>query len=244
MKEILFVNLGDVNECLLSTSLIRELKKENCNITVLVKDKTTTSPFRYNPRIGKIYLIDKLPNNFSDIQFDTLYNFHPNFNKNTLNVKYNNSFGFNFSPDSFIFEKMLYYNQKTNKNIFQIYFNLIGHVWRGQGFDFNYFPQIKTRRNYVGIAIFDAKLRDFVINNLDPNGLRLWNIPYRKNLFRQTDEINKCKYIVTDDMLSLNISLALRKDTFFLQTKEVNFRIEMFGKGNVFKVPKDLCFEN
>jgi len=240
VKEVLFVNLGNVNECLLSTSLIKELKKEECNITILTKDKITATPFRYNPRINKVLLIDKLPNDFSNICFDALYNFSPNFNKNTLNINYKSAFGFNFSTESFNFEKMLYYNQKTNKNIFQIYYSLIGHVWNGQGFDFNYFPKNKCRKKYIGIAVFSPKLRDFMMKEFNPDRLRLWHVPYRKNLFKQTDEINKCKYIITDDILVLNISLALRKETYFLQTSEINFKIEMFGKGKVFQVPKFL----
>jgi hypothetical protein len=238
MKNILFVNLGNVNDCLISTSLIKELKREDNNITVLVKDKTTALPFRYNKKIDKILLIDKLPNDFSNIKFSTLYNFHPDFNKNTLNINCENSLGFNFSPDSFIFEKMLYYNQRTNKNIFQIYYNLVGHVWKGQGFDYCYYPKSKSKKNKVGIAIFDTKLRDYVMSGLNLGDLKLWYIPYKKNLFRQTDEINKCQYIITDDILSLNIALALRKETFFLQTNDFNYKIEMFGKGKVFSVPK------
>ena len=238
MSNILIVNLGNTNECLVSTSLLKKFK--NDTVSVLVLNKETATPFRYNSNIKEVYLKDKLPNNFPDIKFDLLINLHPSFDKNTLDISYNKATGFNFSDNSFKYEQVLYYDQTTDQNIFQIYYNLAGLKWAGEGFDLHYYPQNKSKSNKVGLAMSNIKLRDFVNTNLTLKELRLWYVPYRKNFFKKVDEINRCKSIITDDLYSLNIALALRKEIYFLETVKFNFKLEFFGKGNVFRVPKHI----
>ena len=93
MSNILIVNLGNTNECLISTSILKKLR--NDTVSVLVLNKETAAPFRYNSNIKEIYLKDTLPNNFPDIKFDLLINLHPSFDKNTLNVSCEKATGFN-----------------------------------------------------------------------------------------------------------------------------------------------------
>ena len=237
MSTILLVNFGNANDSLVATSLLRQLKE---NVSVLVADKDAAAPFRFNPKIKQIYISDKLPNNFSEIQFDWMINLHPGFNKNTLDVSYKKATGFNFSNNSFQYEKILFYDQKTDKNIFQIYFALAGLRWGGEGFYLNYYPKNKSRANRVGLAMTNIKLREFVKSHLNLKESRLWYIPYRKNFFKKVDEINRCNSIITDDLYTLNIALALRKEIYFLETVRLNFKLELFKKGDVFRVPKHL----
>jgi len=238
MRNILIINYGNTNECLISTSLLKRFK--NDSVSILVANTDAAAPFRYNPSVKNIYLKNKLPNNFSDIKFDLLINLHPSFDKNNLKISYDKAVGFNFSDDSFKYEKVLYYDQETERNIFQIYYSLAGLKWAGEGFELHYYPQNRSKANRVGLAMSNIKLKDFVDSNLSLKDLRLWNIPYRKNFFKKVDEINRCNTIITDDLYSLNIALALRKEIYFLETIKFNFKLEFFGKGSVFRVPKHL----
>jgi len=67
--------------------------------------------------------------------------------------------------------------------------------------------------------------------------MKIWYIPYKKNIFKRMDEINRCKKIITDDFLTLHLSLYLRKYVYFLQTLPSNTKIELFKNGEIHQVP-------
>ena len=48
--------------------------------------------------------------------------------------------------------------------------------------------------------------REYITNELKLEQSRLWNVPYRKNIYKQFDEVNRCTNIVTDDLFIMNIS--------------------------------------
>ena len=52
------------------------------------------------------------------------------------------------------------------------------------------------------------------------------------------DEVNRCKDIITDDILTMNMAIYLRKRIYFLETAPVNLKLEFFGsKHTVIDVP-------
>ena len=59
-------------------------------------------------------------------------------------------------------------------------------------------------------------------------------------MFRKMDELNKCGKIITDDFATLNASLFLRKESHFLKAVPHNMKIEMFGSGNIYNIPRGI----
>lgn len=127
----------------------------------------------------------------------------------------------------------------TSLSLFQVYYALAGITWHGQGYDITYYPKTKSKNNRIGIAISNAKLRNYVSDKLVVPYTPYY-VPYKENIYRKLDEINKCKQIVTDDELTMNLALYLRKYVYFLKTIPMNMRIEMFNHGEIFNVPSDL----
>ena len=83
----------------------------------------------------------------------------------------------------------------------------------------------------------NANLRNYVIDKLELDDKRLWYVPYKKNIFRKMDEINRCKKIITDELLTLHLSLYLRKYVYYLETFPHSLKIECFNSGQTYSVP-------
>jgi hypothetical protein len=135
------------------------------------------------------------------------------------------------------YHQILYGDEVTNMNLFQIYYRLIGSSWRGQGYDLQYRPRTKSRKSRIGLAVANPNLRYFINDNLNLELSKLWVIPFKNNIYRKMDEINKCKTIVTDDFITMHLALYLRKYVHFLRTIPANFNVEMFGSGYCYDVP-------
>jgi len=239
---ILLVHLGSPVECFMSTPLIPVLAKMG-EVEVITENKNSAESFRYNPNVKKSYLINRMPDYIGSEAYDLLINLHPDFSDSLFFFNAKEKVGFNYSEDSYNTYKNLYGQEKTNKNIFQMYFNLANLKWHGEGFDFHYFPRNKTKKNRIGLAVSNRNLKDFVLDKLKLNNTKLWNIPYKKSLFKKADEINKCGCIITDDFYYANIAMAYRKQIHFLKTDSYNFKIETFGKGNIYNVPKNIVLQ-
>jgi len=240
---ILFIHLGNQCECLCSSNIIKLLsnKYKNTNITVIVKSKEAEHIYKYNNNVNKIFVINKVPSEIIKKEYDLLVNLHPDFSfDDYFIVNAKEKLGFHFSEYTKKYEEILYKNKKTNKNIFQIYFSLCNLVWKGEGYDFRYYPKTKNRHGVTGLLIANSNLKIYIIDKLNLNLSKIYNIPIRKNIFKKMDEINKCPNIITDDFFSLNCAMNLRKSVFFLETIPFNFSIELFGKGKVFKVPREI----
>jgi hypothetical protein len=121
-------------------------------------------------------------------------------------------------------------------NIFQLYYNLSGLKWRGEGYDIHYYPKYKLKRNKVGISIANANLRNYILDKLKLDSGKIWYIPYKKNIYKKMDNINQCKNIITDDILTFHLSMILRKYVYFLQTFPLKIKMELFGNGEIHQV--------
>ena len=80
-------------------------------------------------------------------------------------------------------------------------------------------------------------LRNYILEELKLDNSKVWNIPYKKNIFKKMDEINKCKRIITDDITMFHLAVNLRKYVYFLKTFPINFKLELFGRGEIYEVP-------
>lgn len=231
--KILIIHLGNQCECFISTSVIKGILKI-CSADIFVLTKNL-SIFKHNKNIKQVYLFDDI-DVLLNKNFDILINLHPDFKDERINAY--KKIGFNYSDDN-IFD-VLYGNGKTKSNIFQMYYRLCGLTWKGEGYDFNYYPKNRMKEEKTGVSVSNVKLRNFVVDKLKLEESRLWNIPFKFNIFKQLDEINRCKRIITDDFYILNLATFLRKDIFFLQTINYNFKIETFGCAKIYKVPDNI----
>ena len=212
----------------------------NPKITWIVKDDINKSLLEYSDNIDKIVTCqDFIEKPFSD--YEVFINLHPLFNPTNqiseeFGLTFSKTYGFYQNKESLFFDEILYGNKQTSMNMFQIYFKLAGMLWKGEGYDINYFPKTKSKKNRAGIAVAHANLRNYIIENIDLESMKTWIVPYKKNVFKYMDEINRCKQIITDDTLTLHLALYLRKKVHFLQTINDNIKIELFGQGKIYYV--------
>ena len=121
--------------------------------------------------------------------------------------------------------------------LFQLYYKLAGLKWKGEGYDIGYYPKTRTKKNRAGIAVANSNLRSYILNELKLDNSSVWNLPRKKNILRKMDEINKCKRIITDDIIIFHLALSLRKYVHFLKTFPLNFNLELFKSGEIYDVP-------
>jgi len=236
--KILITHLGDITDNFIASSILKGLHKkyDNPEITWVTRSNRIKSLFKYNKRVKNTLIFNELIN--KDETFDLLINLCPNFNhKLCKNVKIKDATGFSFQKEFDEYIHYLYLNKTTKLNYFQIYYNLSQLKWKGEGYDIAYYPKTKSKNNRAGIAIAHNNLRSYVTNELDLKTFKKWDIPYKTNIFRRMDEVNKCKSIVTDDFLTFNIAVCLRKYVYFLQTFPYNIKLEFFNQGEIFNVP-------
>lgn len=237
--EILLIHLGSVAECFVATSLFRRWKKEIYNkdlkVTVLVKDQDAKAVFKYNPFVKNIYDLKGLPQGFWDHKFDQVINLNLDFQDHDL-VKAEQHFGFGFHKKAIPFNDIFEGKTISRKNLFQIYYNLSGYTWKGESYFFKYYPKAKSKINSTGVAVVNKKISNYISDKLKLDLSNTTYLPYRKNLFKMLDELNRHNNIITDDFLTMNLATYLKKHVFFLKTNPYYFKLEFFGKGKLFKV--------
>ena len=117
----------------------------------------------------------------------------------------------------------------TDANYFQLLFGAANLAWQGEGYEISYFPRNRTKK-LTGIAVRDGRIKKHIAENLKVN--KMWQIPFKHNLLKQLDEVNRCQNVITDDETVMHSSLALRKKVEFISRKRVPYHIEMFKSGN------------
>lgn len=134
----------------------------------------------------------------------------------------------------------LYLKQDVNRNLFQLMFGVAGLSWAGEGYGFRYYPKSRQRKNRVGIAVRDRNVRRFLHDYLKLPEDRIWHIPFKDNILKQFDEVNKAASIVTDDPVVMHVGLSLRKRVELLTYEPPTIRPEFFGNGCIHLVPEEL----
>ena len=236
--KILITNLGTTIDNLASSCILRRLKKriEATNITWCVKTKDDKRIFRHNQTIDNVICLEELIS--LEETFDLLINLNPFLPHKICNkIKIIDTLGFCFNEEVESFESVIDGDKQMNgMNVFQMYYKLAGMTWKGEGYDIGYYPRSRSKKNREGIDVAHANLRNYLTEEL--SSMKLWQIPHKRNMFKRMDEINKCSKIVTDDTLTLHLALSLRKYVYFLKTIPTNTKIEFFGNGEIYEVPR------
>jgi len=233
--EILFVNLGSLCDCFVSTCVLRGLRKvyNNPNIDVLVSDEEHKLVFKYSKNVKNVFCKkDIVP----DKIYDVLINLSPD-ELGSLTAKEMHGFG---TENGNQFYDVLFGEKKINKNIFQVYYNLSGMAWHGESYDFRYNPKCRQKKNRTGILVANTNLKRYIIEKLKLDKGVIWEIPFKTNMTKRLDEINKCTNVITDDFFTMHMSIYLRKYVFFLETLPKTTKTELFGNGKVFDIPSAL----
>jgi len=235
--KIVVVHIDSLTDCLAASSVNAGLLKKykDAHITWIVANDDAKSIFSFNENVQAL-TIDEFKMMHSLDIYDIFINLSCNLDRVPI-VHSKDKKGFYFEPKNDKYRVCICGDSFLDMNIFQIYYRVAGMSWRGEGYDIHYYPKTKRKKSRVGLAMANANLRNFIRDNLDLEISKLWTIPYKKNLFKRMDEINRCQSVVTDDALTMHLALALRKKVYFLQVLPVNFKIEMFNSGEVYSVP-------
>jgi len=238
--KILIVHLGTLSQLIPATSIIKGLsKKSKCDITWVVEAEEYKDLFKYNKSVKRVITFSELKK-MKGI-FDVLINLHPKFpHKGCRDIEIKASFDYSFENEFKNFVDIIYHEKISNINIFQIYYKLAGLKWKGEGYNIQYYPRTRSKNKRVGVAVANANLRHYITNKLDLKDKRIWHIPYKKNIFKKMDEINRCKEVVTDDMTTFHLSMAMKKYVYFLRSFPSNIKMEFFGSGQIFDVPLNI----
>ena len=231
--------MGEPKDCFVATAINKQIAHlaPTSKVYWVVKDNACKSIFRYNKYINRVFTKETLK--ASRNKFDVLLNLHPDFIASDV-PQGTTPTGVNFSPEAEHLSDVLFGNKKSNLNAFQLYFKMAGMNWRGESYDLKYYPSTRSKKNRTGLAVAHAKLRRYVNDNLDIDKKRAWIIPFKNNLFKQMDEINRCAQVVTDDLLTMHMAVYLRKQVHYISAVDINVKPEFFGKGKFYKVPENL----
>jgi hypothetical protein len=239
--KVLIVHLGTIAQTLPATSIVKGLlkKAKDLSVTWVTGEESNKYIFKYNKNIDKVISFNELQE--IDEVFDVLINLHPKFpHEKCKNLKIKDAFDYGFSDNFKNFVEVINGEECSNMNVFQMYYKLSGLTWRGEGYNIGYYPKSRSKRHRAGLAVAHANLRGYVNDNLNLDKMKIWHIPYKKNIFKKMDEINKCSKIITDDFVTLHLALYLRKYVCFLKTFETSTKIELFGNGEIYEVPKSI----
>lgn len=218
-------------DALIATSLVRRLNKEGYRVHCM-SDTNIVELFRFSdcrsdtlgqPRCGYDVAINLSPSiSAADIMDKVKAKDKLGFGRNRENILF-----YNDGADLLYRARVI--GIPTDANLFQLIFGVAKLAWQGEGYEVGYFPRNKTKK-CPGVAIRDTRIRKYVNENLKAK--RIWQVPFKQNVLKQLDEINRCNSIVTDDETVMHASLALRKEVEFLLRRNPTYRQEMFKSGN------------
>lgn len=238
---IVIAHLGPISHIIPATSVHHAIKRNNIETNIIwVVSEDYKYFLKYNKNVKKVISMKQFC--LENRKYDLLINLWPFFPEVKINGEVQNFMGFSFCSEFDIFQEGILDKKRfENMNIFQLYYNLCGLTWRGEGYDIPYYPRSKQKKNRIGISVSNANLRNYVLDNLEIDNGKKWYVPYKKNIFKRMDEINYCEKIITDDLIVFHLSMALKKYVYFLDTYPKSFKLEMFGRGEMCSVPSIYC---
>lgn len=239
MPDVLIMHLNNTAEALVTTSLIKRFIKDGYSVHS-VSDENAKNIFKFCG--SNAMLLDGKP---IKGQYDVAINMSPSYLSSEMmnTVSANHKLGYGIVDGNIEFlndgAKRHYESSQlgipTKANLFQLLFSLADMTWQGEGYALGYFPRNRSRKTLAGVAVKEARLRRFILNNLSLEKSRLWQIPFKKNILKHIDEVNRCRQIVTDDSTTLHVALALRKSVEYVVDRDPTFSVEMFGSGRILK---------
>ena len=239
---IAITHLGNISQLIPATSVIRGIKKQEVDtkITWVVNRKELCYINKYNKDVSRTIPFSQFVS--EEGEYDLLVNLYPYFPEDIkINSTIISTSGFYFHPYFDKFKKVFSENKEClDMNIFQLYFILSGLTWSGEEYDIRYYPKSKMKPNKIGVSVANANIRNYILDNLEVDKKKIWYIPYKKNIFKRMDEINRCKKIITDDLITFHLAMSMRKYVYYLETFPLSTKLELFNSGEICKVPMNI----
>lgn len=238
--EVAIIHMGNPIQILPSTSVLRRIREKYPSLKITwVSKKEYAYLLKHNKKINKSISLEDFIS--APKEYDLVANLYPIFPfTKDCQCKCKNLMGFYFDGNiDTLGDILLDEKQNTNINIYQLYYKILGMEWRGEGCQLSYFPKSKSKKGRIGVSVANANLRNYILDNLGVDDTKIYYVPYRKNIFKRMDEINKCEKIVTDDFITMYLASYLRKYVYFLETFPSSTKLEFFGKGEIHKVKLD-----
>ncbi|HDY89655.1 MAG TPA: hypothetical protein ENH82_16275 [bacterium] len=144
----------------------------------------------------------------------------------TSNVGAKHTAGFNkkgaTSRQAEFFGNVVLGKISTKKTALQLYYDLVGLQWRGEGYGLSYYPKVKqTEQCGSFMTVYD-----------EPEGCSRINMP--KKVLDKLDTINRYAEIITDNVFSAHAAIALRKQCTLIA--DLSYEMEFFGRGSLKEV--------
>ena len=234
--KVVIAHSGPLSELIVASSVSQGIKKQPVSVDITwVVPEEHKYIFKYSKYVKNTFNSSEFEDQESEY-YDVFINLWPGTIRTKAKIKETTGFGYYSEFDKYEAAVLgnSFFPEMSN---FQLYFYLAGITWKGEGYDINYYPKTKAKKNRIGMSAANANLRNYVLGNLEVDDKKIWYIPYKKNIFKKMDEINRCKKIITDDSLTLCLALALRKYVYYLETYPHTLRIELFKNGQVYPIP-------
>jgi len=233
--KVVIAHLGPLSELVVASSVGYGIKKQPIDIHITwVVPEEHKYIFKHSKNVNRSISYREFRD--KEEEYDLFVNLWPSKIKTKAKIK--ESTGFSFHEEFNKYEgALLGIGPALEMSNFQLYFFLAGMTWKGEGYDINYYPKSRVKKKRIGMSAANANLRNYVLDNLDVGDNKISYIPYKKNIFKKMDEINRCKKIITDDLLTLHLAMALRKYVYYLETYPHTLRLELFKSGQVYPVP-------
>jgi hypothetical protein len=237
MKQALVLQVGQLSDSMLITGIVRKLAEDH--EVHCVVDHTTAELLRYNKNVATSGVDAPTLKD----SYDIAINFSPQVTCTEIMELANADvkFGYGKLDDNLSFfnqgaelhYKYRYIGAPTRTNLLQLTYNLAGMKWQGEGYYLAYFPRNRAKKSLTGLVIRDQLLRTYIRENIKLAKSRIHVVPFKRDVLKQVDEINRCKNLVTDDYGILHLGLALRKNVEMIVKRKPTFGVEFFGSGNL-----------
>lgn len=228
-KKFVIIQYGDAAEVFPLLSLVIGLQKEHPNSHIIwAGDPSLSDLIRYNKRVKRFidieqeFTIKTLQIVFgAEICVNTSSS--PLAKRFASNVNAKSVIGFDqngaTSQQSEFFKNVITGKISTKKTALQLYYDLVGLRWRGEGYGLSYYPKTRqTERCGAFMTIHD-----------EPKGCSTIRMP--EKVLSKLDTLNRYTEIVTDDVFSAHASIALRKQCTLVG--DLSYQMEFFGRGSL-----------
>lgn len=231
-KKIVIIQQGNEAEVFPLLSLAIGLRKAYRDSQIIwVGDLALSALVRYNKRIKRFIDIE---HEFTIQTLQVVFGTEICVNTSTSsitkqfvsNVGAKHTIGFDkdgaTSRQAEFFENVVLGKISTRKTVLQLYYDLVGLKWRGEGYGLSYYPKVKQTE----------QCGSFMTTYDKPDDCSRIKMP--KKVLDKIDAINRYADIITDDVFSAHAAIALRKKCTLIAN--LPYQMEFFGRGSLKEV--------
>ena len=231
MNKIVIVQQGETEIFPLLSLVIGLGKAYSASQIIWAGDRSLSELVRYNKRIKRFIDVEQ---EFTMETLQIVFGAEICVNTSTSlitkqfasNVNATHTVGFNkkgaTSRQAEFFGNVISGKISTKKTALQLYYDLVGLQWKGEGYGLSYYPKMKqTEQCGAFMTIYDH-----------PENCSRIKMP--KGALGQLDTLNQYAEVITDDVFSAHASIALRKQCTLMAN--LPYQMEFFGRGSLKRI--------